>query len=129
MQLTNLAVITNNSFPDTFGPQFIIVMCVLGVFWLLLILVDRIPHNPTAIILRRKKIIFPTRIITLVFNILLYSSLLQLTTVQTESTFQSFAFVLAILAVIKVVVILIGLAVASNWKRFEVDDPHYYVFL
>ena len=104
-------------------------MCVLGVFWLLLILVDRIPHNPTAIILRRKKIIFPTRIITLVFNILLYSSLLQLTTVQTESTFQSFAFVLAILAVIKVVVILIGLAVASNWKRFEVDDPHYYVFL
>ncbi len=87
MQLTNLAIVSNNSFPDTFGPQFIVVMCVLGVFWLLLILVDRIPHNPTAILLRRKKIIFPIRIITFIFNILLYSSLLQLTTVPTEINF------------------------------------------
>lgn len=36
---------------------------------------------------------------------------------------------LAILALIKVIVVLIGLAVSSNWKRFQVDDPHYYVLL
>lgn len=40
-----------------------------------------------------------------------------------------FAFALAILALIKVVVILVGLAVTSNWKRFQVDDPHYYVLV
>jgi hypothetical protein len=129
LQGTNLGVIQNNSFPDTFGTQFIVVMILLGVFWLLLILADRIPHNPTAILIRRKKIIFPTRIITFVFNMLFFSSLIQITTVSTEQKIKVFAFVLAILALIKLVVVVIGLLVTSNWKRFQVDDPHYYVLL
>lgn len=129
LQGTNLAVVSNNSFPDTFGSQFIIVMILLGVYWLLLILVDRIPHNPTAILIRRKKIIFPTRIITFVFNILLFSSLIQVSTTSTEPTLKIFALVLAILALIKLTFVVVGLLVASNWKRFQVDDPHYYVLL
>lgn len=122
-------MVRNNSFPDTFGSQFIVVMVLLGVFWLLLIVVDRIPHSPTAILIKRKKIIFPTRVITFIFNILLFSSMLQVTTVSTEPTFKTFAFVLAILALVKLVIVLIGLLVTSNWKRFEVDDPHYYVLV
>lgn len=129
LQGTNLATVKNNSFPDTFGYQFIAVMCVLGVFWLLLIFVKKIPHAPTATLVTRKKIIFPTRIITFIFNILLYSSLIQVTTGATEPEFKAFAFVLAILALIKLAVVLMGLAVTSNWKNFEVDDPLYYVLL
>lgn len=129
LQGTNLGVVRNNSFPDTFGSQFIVVMILLGVFWLLLIVVDRIPHSPTAILIRRKKIIFPTRIITFIFNMLLFSSLLQVTTVSTDTKFKAFAFVLAILALVKIVVVMIGLLVTSNWKSFQVDDPHYYVLL
>ena len=96
---------------------------------MLLILSYRIPHNPTAILIRRKKIIFPTRVITFVFNVLLFSSLVQIATINTEPALKVFALVLAILAIIKIVVVLIGLAVTSNWKRFQVDDLHYYVLL
>jgi hypothetical protein len=129
LQGTNLALVKNNSFPDTFGSQFIAVLVLLGVFWLMLILADRIPHSPTAILIRRKKIIFPTRIFTFVFNMLLFASLVQITTISTESSLKIFALVLAILALIKLVLVLVGLIVASNWKRFQVDDPHYYVLL
>jgi hypothetical protein len=83
-----------------------------------MVLVDRIPHSPTAILLRRKKIIFPVRIITLIFNILLYVSLMQVTTTPTESAFDTFAFVLAVLALTVIVAMVIGVGVASNWKRF-----------
>lgn len=129
LQATNLAVARHNSFPDTFGAQFIVVMCILGVFWLLLLLVERIPHSPTAVLVRRKKIIFPTRVITFIFNILVFSSVAQISTANTEPTFKLFAFVLAILALMKALMVLVGLAVTSNWQRFQVDDPHYYVLL
>ena len=39
LQGTNLAIVRNNSFPETFGTQFIAIMVILGVFWILLILV------------------------------------------------------------------------------------------
>jgi hypothetical protein len=129
LQGTNLGIVRNNSFPDSFGTQFIVVMVLLGVFWLLLILVDRIPHNPTAILIRRKKIIFPVRLFTFVFNILLFSSLVQLTTTKTEPSLKVFALILASLALLKILVVLIGIAVTSNWKRFQVDDPQYYVLV
>lgn len=127
--MTNLGVVKNNSFPDTFGSQFIIVMILLGVYWIFLIIAIRYPHNPTANLIRRKKIIFPTRIYTFIFNMLLYSSLIQVTTTSTEPKFKVFAYVLAILALVKLGVVLIGLVVSSNWRRFQVDDPHYYVLL
>jgi len=118
LQGTNLAVVKNNSFPDTFGGQFIVVMILLGVYWLILILVYRLKNNSTAILIKRKKIIFPVRIITFIFNITLYSSLIQITTLKTEPTIKVFAFILAIFALIKICVVLIGLAVTCNWKKF-----------
>lgn len=60
---------------------------------------------------------------------LLYSSLMQVATISTEPKLKVFAYVLAILALVKLVVVLVGLLVSSNWKRFQVDDPHYYVLL
>jgi hypothetical protein len=104
-------------------------MALLGIFWLLLLLVDKIPHNPTVILIKRKKIIFPVRIITFVFNILLYSSVIQIITLNTESSLKVFALVLAILALVKIAFVLIGLVVTCNWKYFQVDDPQYYVLL
>ncbi len=125
MQGVNLGIAKNNSFSDSFGVQFIALVCILGVFWLLLLMVDRISHNSTAVLIRRKKIIFPVRLITLVFNMLLYCSLMQVT----SHTFSVLSFVLGVLALIVVVLALMGIAVACNWKRFDVEDPHYYVLL
>jgi hypothetical protein len=81
------------------------------------------------VLVKRKKIIFPTRVITFIFNILVFSSVAQISTVNTESSFKLFAFVLAILALMKALTVLVGLAVTCNWQRFQVDDPHYYVLL
>ena len=118
LQGTNLAIVRNNSFPDTFGAQFIVVMILLGLYWLVLILVYRSKNSPTAILMKRKKIIFPVRIITFIFNITLYAGLIQVKTVKTESTIKVFAFILAIFALVKIAVVLIGLVVTCNWKRF-----------
>ena len=118
MQGTNLAIVRNNSFPDTFGAQFIVVMILLGLYWLVLILVYRSKNSPTAILMKRKKIIFPVRIITFIFNITLYAGFIQVKTVKTESTIKVFAFILAIFALVKIAVVLIGLVVTCNWKRF-----------
>ena len=129
LQYTNLGTIRHNSFPDTFGSQFIVVMCILGVYWLLLIFVNHIPHPSLAALIKRKWIIVSTRVITFIFNMLLLASLLQLTTTATEPYFKTFAYVLAVLAIFKAGCVLLGLAVASNWKHFEVNDPNYYVLL
>jgi hypothetical protein len=125
MQAVNLGVASNNSFTDSFGAQFIALVCVLGVFWLLLLMVDRISHNSTAVLVRRKKIILPVRLITLLFNMLVYCSLMQLT----SNSFSVLSFVLAVLGLTLALLSLFGIAVASNWKRFDVEDPHYYVLL
>jgi hypothetical protein len=58
-------------------------MAALGVFWLLLILIDKIPHDSTATLIRRKKIIFPTRIITFFFNIIVFAGTVQVSTTNT----------------------------------------------
>jgi len=86
-------------------------------------------HNSTAILIRRKKIIFPIRMQTLIFNMLFFTSLVQVSTINISSGYNIFSFALSIFAIICIVAILIGLAVVSNWKRFQVDDPHYYVLL
>lgn len=69
-------MVQNNSFPDTFGGQFIVVMIILGVYWLILIGFYKSKNNTTAILLKRKVIILPVRIITFIFNITLYASLI-----------------------------------------------------
>jgi hypothetical protein len=82
MQGTNLGVLSNNSFTNTYAAQFLIFVTVLAAFWMMTMMADRISHNSTAILIRRKKIIFPIRLITLVYNMLLYSCMMQLTTTQ-----------------------------------------------
>jgi hypothetical protein len=90
--------------------------------------VEKNAHDSTAILIRRKKIIFPVRLQTLIFNVLFFTSLVQVTTINTSS-YNYFSFALAIFGLVGTVAILIGLAIVSNWKRFQVDDPHYYVLL
>ena len=118
LEYTNLGAVSSNNFPASFGSQFIIVMCLIGFYWLLQIFVDYLPAS-LADLIKRKRITFPTRIVTLVFNMLLFSSLMQVTTVQTEPDFKAFAFVLASLALFKIVFVLVGLAVYSNWQHFS----------
>ena len=80
-------------------------------------------------LLKRKKIIFPVRLITLFYNVLLLSSLSQITGTNEIISFQPLSFSIAILALVVTLVLLISIVVVSNWKRFQVDDPHYYVLL
>lgn len=79
--LTNLALITDNNFINIFGPQFICLLVAIAVFFLVLTMVDRIPHSPTAMLVRRKRVIFPTRLITLTYTIVAYAGLAELTTI------------------------------------------------
>ena len=80
-------------------------------------------------LLKRKKVIFPIRLITLIYNVLLLSSLAQVTSINDVIEFQPFSFSIAILALVVVFLMLVGVGVISNWKKFQVDDPHYYVLL
>jgi len=118
MQGTNLAILSNNSFTNTYGAQFFIFIVILAVFWMMTMMPDRYSHNSTAILIRRKKIIFPIRLITFLYNMLFYSCMVQITTTQTNKSFDVFSFVLAIIAIIVILFILIGIGVTSNWKRF-----------
>lgn len=86
-------------------------------------------HSPVATLIRRKKIIFPVRLITLTFNALLLSSLIQLTTVNETVPFSIFPFAMAAVAITTLFVGVVWVGVVSNWKKFQVDDPHYYVLL
>jgi len=72
--VTNLTLINGNYFFDTFGYQFLTVLIVLAMFWFVFVIVDRIPHSPTAVLLRRKRFTFPVRLITLTFNATVYAS-------------------------------------------------------
>lgn len=82
-QYLSLAGVSNNSFPATFGAQFIVVMIILGLFWLMLIFVNKIPHKPTANFVHKMKVTLSLRIITFIFNILLFASMMQVTTTAT----------------------------------------------
>ena len=84
----------------------------------MIIFVNKIPHQPTVAFVHKMKMTLSTRIITFIFNILLYAGLMQITTTATEPEFKTFAYVLAILALVKIVLVLIGLAYTSNSKYF-----------
>jgi len=102
----------------TFCFQFLAFLLVLLIFLLILALVDKSLHSPTATMLKRKKIIFPIRLITLLYTPLLLSSLIQVINVNDNVTFDPFSFSMAILALVAVFVILMMVGVVSNWKRF-----------
>ena len=79
---------------------------------------DRMIHSPISILLKRKKIIFPIRLASLVYNVLLLSSLINLVTFNNNVSFQPFGFVLAIFGVSVAGMLLIGVGIVSNWKNF-----------
>lgn len=78
-QVTNFAFLHSNTFTSTYGIQFIFLLLALTTFLVVLAATDKKVHSPAATLLRRKKIIFPVRLVTLTFNALLLSSLMQLT--------------------------------------------------
>ena len=129
IQATNFAILTSNNFIKTFGLQFIVFLLVLVIFLFILAITDKNLHSPTTMLLKRKKITFPIRLTTLFYNVMLLSSLIQVIGTNDIVSFQPFSFSIAILALIVIFIILISVGVVSNWKRFQVDDPHYYVLL
>ena len=60
---------------------------------------------------------------------LFLSSLAQVVSVSDDVDFSAFSFALAVLALVVASLIIVILTVVSNWKKFQTDDPHYYVFL
>ncbi len=128
LQGTNFAVVRNNVFTDMFGYQFIVVLALLLVFGLVMVTLGKTSQQPTAILLRRKRIIFPVRIMTLFYNILLFSSLAQLSTIGV-APINVLALILAICGVLFAISILVFIGVISNYRKFQVDDPHYYVLV
>lgn len=129
IQATNFAIVNSNDFLKTYGYQFIALLLILSVFLLVVTCTDKMVHTPAAALVRRKKIIFPVRLMTVTFNALLLSSLLQISNINEVMTLQVAPFVLAVLAIGMCVVELVVLAVISNWKKFQIDDPNYYVLV
>ena len=118
IQTTNFALVTSNRFISTFGIQFITFLLVIFIFVIILGLTDKNLHSPSAMLLRRKKIIFPVRLITLLYNVMLLSSLIQVVSVNDIVGFQAFSFSLAILAIVVAFFLLLWVGVMSNWKNF-----------
>ena len=83
LQSTNLAIESNNDFPSSFGGQFIAIMSVMFLFWLFVLIGDKIPHKPFASLVTRKRIIFPTRFLGFFFNFIIFSSIAELSTIST----------------------------------------------
>lgn len=85
-------------------------------------------QSPTAILLRRKRIIFPIRVLTFVYNILLFASLAQLSNTF-SSSIKTIPFALGLVGLLACLSTLIFVGVVSNYKKFQADDPHYYVLV
>ena len=79
-----MALITDNNFINIYGPQFICVIAAISIFCLILGIIERIPHSPTAALMKRKRITFPTRLITLTFTITVYAGLAEVTTIDED---------------------------------------------
>ncbi len=126
LQATNFGVLTKNSFVRTYGVQMIILLFGMSVFFFILIATSRTPHNPTAILIRRKRIIFPLRISCLAFNMLFFSSLTSASTIMSISKVDIFELFLTILGLVLSTVIFIGIFFICNFKVIKLDDPNYY---
>ena len=121
-------MVRSNSFFGIFGYQFLGLFIIFLTFWLTQAIIGKGSHHPTAILLRRKRIIFPVRVATFVFNILLFSSLAELSTISL-APIKPIHLAFAIVGLISSVAIIVFLAVISNSTKFQADDPHYYVLV
>ena len=127
LQVTNLAIPYNNSFMVTVGPQFLCCLILLLGFWFLLICLERVPHSPTAILLRRKRVTFPYRITTLIFNVVLFAGLAQMLALSYEQQQTVGSVGLAVIGLGGCLVTVLAYGAVCNIKKFKMDDPNYYV--
>lgn len=128
-QATNFAIVNSNDFKKTFGYQFIALLLIGLIFLFIVLVTDKMAHSPTGMLIKRKKVIFPVRLITLTFNVLLLSSLIQIVSLNSKMPFDAFPFILAVMGLTVIIIELVGVGIISNWKKFQVDDPHYYVLV
>lgn len=101
---------------------------ILLIFGLTMATLGKTSQYPTAILLRRKRIIFPVRIMSLFYNILLFTSLAQISTIGI-APINILGLILAICGMIFAISILVFIGVISNYHKFQVDDPHYYILV
>jgi hypothetical protein len=128
--ITNFAVPKNNSFLQTFGPQFFLVITVIGIFIVLVTAVDRLPHNSVATLIKRKKIIFPLRIESLIFNITVFTGLAEACSINSNTDSTDIAgIIVGILALIKQGAVLGMIFYVTNWSNFQIDDHNYYILI
>jgi len=45
LQITNLGILVNNDFPSSFGGQFIAIMAIMFLFWLMILIGKNFPHK------------------------------------------------------------------------------------
>lgn len=90
LQGTNFGIESNNSFVRTYGVQFIIILFLLSVFLFLVAGISRVAHNPTAVLILRKRAIFPVRVIGLCYNMLLFSPLVAIVVIRNLSQIDIF---------------------------------------
>lgn len=75
LSMLNFGINDNNNFLSSYGPQFFIAITIIGIFIILVSAVDRLPHNSMATLIKRKKIIFPLRIESFMFNMIIFTAL------------------------------------------------------
>lgn len=75
-EITNFGMIKGNSFFDNYGYQFLVFSFSLFAFLGIYLTLGNSQNGFIATIIRRKRIIFPIRLMTLILNMTLFSSLL-----------------------------------------------------
>lgn len=79
--VVNFGVLKNNDFLASYGAQFFFALTTIGIFIILVSAVNRLPHNSIATLIKRKKIIFPLRIESSIFNMLTFTALTEACTI------------------------------------------------
>jgi hypothetical protein len=119
----------NNKFLPSYGAQFFIALTVIGVFMILVSAVDRLPHNSIATLIKRKKIIFPLRIESLIFNMITFAALSEACTINQEENSAIIEIIISILALIKQGAFLVIVFYITNCKNFQIDDQNFYILV
>lgn len=127
LQGTNLGVFWKNDFSNSFAAQFIVLLFFIASFFTLVVTYERIPHNKVATMIRRKRVIFPTRISILTINLLFFSSLASISSLKNYKGVNVLNLVFSILGMGWSILTYVSIFFLCNFKRFKIDDPNYYV--
>lgn len=90
LQGASFGIFVDNSFTRSYGVQFIFLLFVVTVFFFLFFATIHLAHNPTAILIRRKRITFPTRLCLLFYPMLLFTALSSIATIKNLSKIDIF---------------------------------------